>query len=888
MQFPNEPQKGTAIPLVIFNNKQYKVSQEAKDLLSSIEYQQIAIVSVVGKYRTGKSFLLNRILLQEKSGFKIGSTQKACTKGVWIYSKPKVLTYNNKPLHCFFIDTEGLGAYDEEVNHDTKIFLVAILISSLFIYNSTGTIDENSINTLSFIINLSKYLKISSENKENPENNSKINEYLPSFLWLLRDFSLKLVDKENNPITINDYLENVLNQEGNEEKSKVRRAIKESFKKRDAFGLVRPMENEKDLQNLENLDDTKLRKEFQSQCKELRDMVFESIFPKSLNGRILTGENLINFLIDIVQSVNSGSIPVIENSWKYMLETENISNLKRMGRTFIDLFTRYYLKEIESIGLSPFKLQGSTCNLSSNSSIFSYNQPGDEEKEDSQTDTNQSKSYSNNRQVRLNLKDFNTQLTKYKSVLISDLLTEYTKNNPYIFPNKNSKDYIEYEEKLNKLCEAEYKKFYETELEGLYIKYLTTLIEEKSLEINTYINTYTTQSKDLPSNPSISVGFYKILLEIEALSDEIELNLPYFPSKSSISTQKIFSLIKKTHEETVIKEKKQYEQVISMLNSEVLTMKHSINKKDDEINSMSIEFNERLESIQSQFLVIKHENSLLKSKIEVYDKEKKDLTMNFNMKIINLDKENIELQRKFSIERQRLLDESERKDKQMLIFKLNHEKQIILNESKVDLVIKENNDIKQRILEMIKEKEEIELENNEKRCEIDTLKDRIQSMEREKDKEKEKEKDKPKYNNSLSNIFNKSTSTQVEMNKLIKSNENLKQQLENTKKIYDDIIKNLKTSLEEKNYQSQKEKNSKILVENNKNLSVVIKKNEDKCLKLEEKLRKYSIFKRIIKASSTFQCGECYKHFSFDVFSRHVDFCKERSSFSVDKSSKIK
>lgn len=50
------------------------------------------------------------------------------------------------------VDTEGLGAYDEDENHDAKIFLLALLLSSLLIYNSVGTIDENALNSLSLVI----------------------------------------------------------------------------------------------------------------------------------------------------------------------------------------------------------------------------------------------------------------------------------------------------------------------------------------------------------------------------------------------------------------------------------------------------------------------------------------------------------------------------------------------------------------------------------------------------------------------------------------------------------------------------------------------------------------------------------------------------------------
>lgn len=65
-------------------------------------------------------------------------------------------------MKFILIDSEGIGAFDEDENHDTKIFLLALLLSSSFLYNSMGTIDENALNTLSLIINLSKELQIKS------------------------------------------------------------------------------------------------------------------------------------------------------------------------------------------------------------------------------------------------------------------------------------------------------------------------------------------------------------------------------------------------------------------------------------------------------------------------------------------------------------------------------------------------------------------------------------------------------------------------------------------------------------------------------------------------------------------------------------------------------
>ena len=59
-------------------------------------------------------------------------------------------------MDILLIDTEGFGGMDENVNHDSRIFLFSLLLSSYFIYNSQGSIDENALNNLSLIINLAK------------------------------------------------------------------------------------------------------------------------------------------------------------------------------------------------------------------------------------------------------------------------------------------------------------------------------------------------------------------------------------------------------------------------------------------------------------------------------------------------------------------------------------------------------------------------------------------------------------------------------------------------------------------------------------------------------------------------------------------------------------
>jgi Guanylate-binding protein, N-terminal domain. len=52
-----------------------------------------------------------------------------------------------------------MGGLEKDSNYDSRIFSIAALISSCFIYNSTGSIDENAIENLGLIVNLTKMIQ---------------------------------------------------------------------------------------------------------------------------------------------------------------------------------------------------------------------------------------------------------------------------------------------------------------------------------------------------------------------------------------------------------------------------------------------------------------------------------------------------------------------------------------------------------------------------------------------------------------------------------------------------------------------------------------------------------------------------------------------------------
>jgi len=122
---------------------------------------------------------------------------------LWIWGTPiQGQTKDGKPINILVVDSEGIGGLDEDNNHDMRIFSLAMLLSSYFLYNSVGSIDENALANLSLVTNLTKHIQfrssISSSNEE--DDLDSLIDYMPSFMWVVRDFALQLCDEDGNDI----------------------------------------------------------------------------------------------------------------------------------------------------------------------------------------------------------------------------------------------------------------------------------------------------------------------------------------------------------------------------------------------------------------------------------------------------------------------------------------------------------------------------------------------------------------------------------------------------------------------------------------------------------------------------------------------------------------
>ena len=111
-----------------------KLADEAIRLLHSIGEKPIAVVSICGPCRSGKSYFLSQVIGHEII-FEISHTMKSCTRGIWL----STIALECDDFLVLFLDTEGADTIDEgetSKRFSLKLFSFTALLSSFLIYNS--------------------------------------------------------------------------------------------------------------------------------------------------------------------------------------------------------------------------------------------------------------------------------------------------------------------------------------------------------------------------------------------------------------------------------------------------------------------------------------------------------------------------------------------------------------------------------------------------------------------------------------------------------------------------------------------------------------------------------------------------------------------------------
>ncbi|KAK9979973.1 hypothetical protein ABG768_013375 [Culter alburnus] len=301
------------------------VCKDAIEFLSRIK-EPVVVVSVVGLYRTGKSYLMNRLAGQQ-SGFALGNTIESKTKGIWMWCVP----HPRKAGHTLvLLDTEGLGDVDKgDSKNDGWIFCLAVLLSSTLVYNSRGTIDNDAVEKLHYVSELAEKIKIRSAEAadEEEEEDSKYVIFFPSFIWVVRDFTLELVI-DGKKVTENEYLEFALQlKKGVNKKisdyNLPRQCIRTYFPSRNCFVFPSPASPE-NMTRLESLQEQDLVSDFLEVTNRFCDHIFHKSLVKTLKGgHKVTGKLLGNLVQIYVDTISSGKVPCLDNAVVTLANLEN-------------------------------------------------------------------------------------------------------------------------------------------------------------------------------------------------------------------------------------------------------------------------------------------------------------------------------------------------------------------------------------------------------------------------------------------------------------------------------------------------------------------------------------------------------------------------------------
>jgi Guanylate-binding protein, N-terminal domain/Guanylate-binding protein, C-terminal domain len=304
----------------------FELSDEALKILDN-ETRPVTVICIVGPYRTGKSYLLNR-LMGKNNGFPLGPTLQAKTKGIWMW----VGDYFGDPSRAMvLLDTEGLDDPEKgNASHDMNMFAISLLLSSVFIFNTKGTIDAKSLDGLHYATEISSFISADSKNKALNEGQN-LSQHFPSFIWAIRDHHLKL-EINGEVVTSKEYLEfclknkpgfspNVIQYNG------LRDALRAFFKERTCFVFPPPVSRPDKMNFLETIADEELAPGFRQAGNEFVAFVKENARPKMIKGSSLSGRSFGSLAKTYIKAVLDKNI-CIESTYQYVIEQENGKAIK--------------------------------------------------------------------------------------------------------------------------------------------------------------------------------------------------------------------------------------------------------------------------------------------------------------------------------------------------------------------------------------------------------------------------------------------------------------------------------------------------------------------------------------------------------------------------------
>jgi len=333
--------------------------------------EKLVIISIVGAFRTGKSFMLSSFIRYleycEASGIEVpqeepgnaewlkssdrlthGSAnadnsdpgfvwrggEDRMTTGMWIYGQPYVRTLpgSTEKAVVLLMDTQGMFDMKTGKALTNAIFGLSTLISSYQIFNQKTQIQENVLDELDMFTSLAiAALKGLEETTTNPTGNeeNKTQEVVHPFQTLellIRDYP-HFEDHEDvkNCLTEMDpYLEGILSSKDREHDDGMRERIKKTFSKITCFLLSHP--GVKMAAKKWDGELSKIEEHYISLLDHYVRRVFEkNIIAKQIQGRMINGPRFEHYIKAYIKVFKDGKVPEAKSLVQAIGDATNLS-----------------------------------------------------------------------------------------------------------------------------------------------------------------------------------------------------------------------------------------------------------------------------------------------------------------------------------------------------------------------------------------------------------------------------------------------------------------------------------------------------------------------------------------------------------------------------------
>jgi atlastin len=363
---PNAEQKtatntnaSTALQIVSIGTEtdQYAFTFHEDALASIMEKvpseHKVCVVSVVGAFRTGKSFLLswflrylNHIEAEDKKsdhesdsdgnkqwydreetlgndGFDWRGGAERNTTGIWIWSKPFILPRNansSEKIALLLVDTQGMFDHETTMGLTAAIFGLSTLLSSYQIYNVDKRIQEDNLQQLALFSEYgrmalqadghkgqSQRTNLENEHGDKGQEKKKTSKPFQKIEFLVRDWQNFEDDEdmESCEREMKEYLESVIAERQASDLKDTREQITSCFEEVSCFLMTHPgfAVTKKKYSGDVSVVEPIFKSFMDCYCKR----VFSNLVAKSIHGRELTAVELGAYIQNYANMFETGA-----------------------------------------------------------------------------------------------------------------------------------------------------------------------------------------------------------------------------------------------------------------------------------------------------------------------------------------------------------------------------------------------------------------------------------------------------------------------------------------------------------------------------------------------------------------------------------------------------